>query len=335
MSEYAQIVLSSRPAGAPKLDDFRVESASMPVPSDGQLLLRTLFLSLDPYMRLALWPEDVQPVALGHPMPGEVVAEVIRSCANGYQRGDLVRAPIGWRTHAAVAPQMTLRVPRSPWPITAHLGVLGMPGFTAYVGVSLIGKPKRGETFVVASAAGAVGSLAGQIAKSAGARVVGIAGGPEKCEFLMQELGFDAAVDRQSKDLERELRDTCPAGIDVYFENVGGTVWQAVLPLLNPHARVPICGLVSLYNGVHTSSKDSWPELSLQVLRRSLVIRGFINSDFTDEYYGEFVNKIGPLVSSGQIRYHEHVVEGLEQAPAAFIRMLEGRSYGKVIVKVP
>jgi NADPH-dependent curcumin reductase CurA len=209
-----------------------------------------------------------------------------------------------------------------------------MPGFTAYVGLEVIGQPKPGETLVVSAAAGPVGSLVGQLAKLAGARAVGIAGGAMKCRYLMTTLGFDSAVDRHAEDFARVLQELCPDGIDIYFENAGGATWPAVLPLLNRYARVPVCGLIALYNGVSQAGRDWLPDTMLTVLRRSLLIRGFINTEFVSEHYSEFLREIEPMVASGRIRYREHMVDGLDAAPSAFIGMLEGRNFGKVIVKL-
>jgi NADPH-dependent curcumin reductase CurA len=336
MNACRRIVLAARPVGAPTLDNFRIETGPIPAPTSGQLLVRTLYLSLDPYMRgrMSVAPSYAQPIAVGDTMEGEVVAEVIQSRSSDYLEGDLVRSKVGWCTHATIRPENARRVQVGSVPITAHLGVLGMPGFTAYVGMKVIGQPKHGETLAVSAAAGPVGSLVGQLAKLAGARAVGIAGGAAKCHFLASTLGFDAAVDRHTEDFARALQDVCPEGIDVYFENAGGAIWPAVLPLLNRYARVPVCGLAALYNGVQQMGRDSWPETMLAVLRRSLLIRGFINSEFASEHYGHFLREIGPLVANGRIRYREHIVDGLEAAPSAFIGMLEGRNFGKLLVKV-
>jgi NADPH-dependent curcumin reductase CurA len=209
-----------------------------------------------------------------------------------------------------------------------------MPGFTAYGGMKVIGQPKDGETLAVSAASGPVGSLVGQLAKLAGARAVGIAGGAVKCHYLVTALGFNAAVDRHAEDFARALQDVCPEGIDIYFENTGGAIWPAVLPLLNRYARVPVCGLVALYSGLQQAGRDWWPDTMLAVLRRSLLIRGFSNSEFASEHYDEFLQQIEPLVARGEIRYREHIVEGLEAAPSAFIGMFEGRNFGKLIVKV-
>jgi NADPH-dependent curcumin reductase len=219
--------------------------------------------------------------------------------------------------------------------VTTGLGVLGMPGFTAYAGLHVIGKPKPGETVVVAAASGPVGSLVGQLAKLAGARAVGIAGGPKKCACVKDDFGFDAAIDHLAADFAAKLTATCPNGIDVYFENVGREVWQAVLPLLNTFARVPVSGLVAQYNAVGTGDgPDRLPSTMREILSKSLTVRGFINYEFAAEHYPAFLLGVGTGVADGRIRYREDFVDGLEQAPEAFIGMLEGRNFGKLIVRV-
>src|SRR5258708_18820772 len=250
MSAYRRIVLASRPVGAPTLDNFRLETGPIPALAKGQLLVRTLYLSLDPYMRgrMSIAPSCAQPVAIGDTMEGEVVAEVVQSRTSAYREGDLVRSMVGWCTHAIIRPENARRVQAGPAPITASLRVLGMPGFAAYIGMKVIGQPKEGETLAVSAASGPAGSLVGQLAKRARARAVGIAGGAVKCHYLVTTLGFDAAVDRHAEDFARALQDGCPAGINTYFENTGGAIWAAVLPLLNRYARVPVCGLVALYD---------------------------------------------------------------------------------------
>ena len=251
-----QIVLASRPQGKPTLENFRLEDAPMPACPMGGLLLRTLILSLDPYMRGRMDDRKsyAEPVPIGAPMTGESVAEVVESDHPGFAVGDKVLAPTGWVTHAAsngkgVAGTPMRRLEASRAPLSTALGVLGMPGFTAWSGLKLLGKPKAGETVVVAAASGPVGSLVGQLAKLWGCRAVGIAGGADKCAFIADELGFDAALDHRGDDLPGALAKACPDGIDVYFENVGGAIWQAVLPLLNLYARVPVCGLIAQYSG--------------------------------------------------------------------------------------
>ena len=249
MSESAvkQIVLASRPQGLPTRDNFRLEEVPMPELPQGGLLLRVLYLSLDPYMRGRMDDRKsyAEPVRLGEVMTGESVCEVIASDQAGYAVSDIVLAQTGWRTHAASAGSALRKLDPAVAPITTGLGV---PGFTAYAGLNLIGKPKPGETVVVAAASGPVGSLVGQLAKLAGARAVGIAGGAKKCHSVLEDFCFDAAVDHRASDFAEKLEAACPNGIDVYFENVGGAVWQAVLPLLNTFARVPVCGLIAQYN---------------------------------------------------------------------------------------
>ncbi len=247
-----QIVLSARPQGRPKPSDFRLEETAIPTPSDGQILLKVQYLSLDPYMRGRMDDRKsyAKPVPLGGVMEGESVALVIASKHPAYSEGDLVLARTGWRTHALTDRADLRKLDPAVAPVTTGLGVLGMPGFTAYGGLRVIGKPKPGETVVVAAASGPVGSLVGQLAKIAGARAVGIAGGSEKCTYVKDELRFDAAIDHRDPDFAAKLAAACPNGIDVYFENVGGAVWQAVLPLLNKFGRVPVSGLIAQYNGV-------------------------------------------------------------------------------------
>ncbi len=245
-----QIVLASRPKGPPTAANFRLEEIPMPQLPRGGLLLRVLYLSLDPYMRGRM--DDAKSYAksveIGEPMRGESVCEIMQSDRPGYAKGDIVLAHTGWRTHAAWdGPELRKLDPKQA-PITTGLGVLGMPGFTAYSGLSVLGKPKAGETVVVAAASGPVGSLVGQLAKMAGARAVGIAGGAEKCHYVVDDLRFDACIDHRAPDLAEQLAGACPKGIEVYFENVGGAVWQAVLPLLNTYARVPVCGLIAHYS---------------------------------------------------------------------------------------
>ena len=335
METYRQIVLASRPMGPPVPADFRLVSGALPVPSDGQLLLRTQYLSLDPYMRGRM--NDAKsyavPVGLGEVMEGEVIAEVVESRHPGYRHGELVQGRIGWRTHAAVAPEAVRRVETGGNLPTTALGVLGMPGFTAYSGMKIIGRPKAGETVVVAAASGPVGSLVGQLARLAGARAVGIAGGADKCAYVRNQLRFDAALDHRTERLPDALAAACPDGIDVYFENVGGPIWDAVLPLLNRYARVPVCGLVAHYNEAQPTG-GSLAETMLTILRRSLLVRGFINTEFASDHYNNFIKQLSPLVRSGDIRYREDISEGLETAPDAFIGMLAGRNFGKVLVRV-
>ena len=275
-----------------------------------------------------------KPVALGDVMEGETVADVIASRHPDYAAGDIVLARTGWRSHAVLPGAGLRKLDPAAAPITTGLGVLGMPGFTAYSGMRVIGQPKRGETVVVAAASGPVGSLVGQLAQLAGARAVGIAGGPDKCTYVRDELGFDAVIDHRAPDFASQLAGACPKGIDVYFENVGGAIWQAVLPLLNRFARVPVCGLIAQYNGVESGpTHDRLAATMREILSRSLTIRGFINYDFA-EYFPDFLSEVGGAVAAGQIKYCEDIVDGLENAPEAFIGMLAGRNFGKLLIRL-
>jgi len=341
-SRARQIVLAARPQGKPQLTDFRLEETEIPTPASGQLLLAVQHLSLDPYMRGRMDDRKsyAKPLQLGDVMTGESVAEVLASNHPGYAEGDIVVAATGWRTHA-VSDGVGLygtpvrKLDPAVAPVSTALGVLGMPGFTAYGGLRAIGKPQQGETVVVAAASGPVGSLVGQLAKLAGARAVGIAGGPEKYAFVKDVLRFDAAVDHRAVDFPAQLAAGCPNGIDVYFENVGGAVWQAVLPLLNTYARIPVSGLIAQYNGVGPGNgTDRLPATMREILSKSLTLRGFINSEFAGKYYDEFLREVGAGIADGRIRYREDIVDGLDKAPEAFIGMLDGRNFGKLIVRV-
>jgi NADPH-dependent curcumin reductase len=332
-----QIVLAARPQGKPELTDFRLEETAIPTPAAGQLLLEVQYLSLDPYMRgrMNAGKSYATPLEIGEVMTGESVAQVILSNHSSYVKGDVVLARTGWRTHALSDGAGLRKLDPAAAPVTTGLGVLGMPGFTAYGGLRVIGKPQPGETVVVAAASGPVGSLVGQLAQLAGARAVGIAGGPEKCAFVTDELRFDAAVDHRAPDLPARLAAACPDGIDVYFENVGGAIWEAVLPLLNEFARVPVSGLIAQYNGVPPSDgTDRLPVTMRQILSKRLTVRGFINYDFAAEHYADFLREVSAGIAAGRIRYREDIVDGLEHAPGAFIGMLEGRNFGKLIVRV-
>lgn len=276
-----------------------------------------------------------KPLQVGDVMTGEAVAQVISSNRPDYLEGDIVLTQSGWRTHALSDGSSLRKLDPSTAPVTTALGVLGMPGFTAYSGLRLIGMPKSGETVVVAAASGPVGSLVGQLAKIVGARAVGIAGGPDKCDYVKSGLRFDAAIDHRAADFPAQLAAACPNGIDVYFENVGGAVWQAVFPRLNNFARVPVCGLVAQYNGVGaTNGIDRLPSTMREILSKSLTLRGFIYLEFVEQHFSEFLREVGPLVADGRIRYREDIVDGIERAPEAFIGMLDGRNFGKTIVRV-
>jgi hypothetical protein len=309
----------------------------MPSLPKGGVLLRVRYLSLDPYMRGRMDDRKsyAKPLAINDVIAGESVTEVITTDNADYAVGDIVLARTGWRTYAASEGEGLRKLDPTVAPITTGLGVLGMPGFTAYAGLTVIGKPNPCETVVVAAASGPVGSLVGQLAKMAGARAVGIAGGPEKCRYVAQELGFDAVVDHRAPEFAARLAASCPSGIDVYFENVGGAIWQAVLPLLNRFARVPVCGLLAQYNSVpETPGPDMLPATMSAILTTSLTLQGFINYDFAEENYPAFLRTVSAGIASGQIRYREDITDGLENAPLAFIGMLEGRNFGKALIRV-
>lgn len=332
-----RIVLASRPEGAPERTDFRLEEGPVPEPAEGQVLLQILYLSLDPYMRgrMSAARSYARPVGLGEVMEGGTVARVIASRRPDFSVGDIVVSHSGWQEFAVSDGTGLRRLDPATAPVSTALGVLGMPGFTAYAGLLTIGRPVAGETVVVAAASGAVGSAVGQIARIRGARAVGIAGGPEKCAFVREELGFDAAVDHRAPDFSAKLAAACPGGIDVYFENVGGAVWDAVFPLLNDFARVPVCGLIAQYNAGPEApvGVDRLPGVMRDVLSKRLTLRGFIQSDFADQRPA-FYRDATQWVADGRLRYREDIVEGLENAPAAFIGLLQGRNFGKLLVRV-
>ncbi len=331
-----RIVLAARPSGLPKAADFRLEETPIPQPADGEILLRIQYLSLDPYMRGRMNDAKsyAKPTAIGQEMEGGTVATVLESRHPDYKAGETVLSYSGWQSHAVAKPAELRKLDPKAAPVTTALGVLGMPGFTAYSGLLTIGQPKPGETVVVAAASGPVGSAVGQIAKIKGARAIGIAGGPEKCAFVLNELGFDAALDHKAADFPAQLAKACPKGIDVYFENVGGHVWDAVFPLLNDFSRIPVCGLIAQYNdGDVFPGPDRFPVVMRQVLSKRLNIRGFIQRDFPEQRPA-FYKEMAQWIREGRVKYREDIVDGLENAPEAFIGMLKGKNFGKLVVRV-
>jgi NADPH-dependent curcumin reductase CurA len=332
-----RIVLARRPGATATVEDFRLESAAVPSLNDGELLLRTIWLSLDPYMRgrMSDAPSYAAPVAIGAVMTGGTISRVEQSRHPSFGAGELVLGMSGWQEYAISDGTGLMKLPAAmPHPSYA-LGVLGMPGFTAYMGLTDIGKPQAGETLVVAAATGAVGSVVGQIGKIKGCRVVGVAGGAEKCRWAVDELGLDACIDHHSADLPQLLGQACPKGIDVYFENVGGKVFQAVLPLLNTHARVPVCGLIAQYQpGGIGSTTDLTPVLMRSILVKRITMRGFIIFDDYVSHFPQFREQMSSWLKAGLIKYREDIVDGLTHAPRAFLGLLEGRNFGKLVVKV-
>jgi NADPH-dependent curcumin reductase CurA len=336
MSQTAKrIVLVSRPVGEPTPGNFRIEDYVTPTPGEGQVLLRTIWLSLDPYMRgrMSDAPSYAAPVPIGGVMEGGTVAEVVASNNPGFAEGDIVLSRAGWQTHALSDGTGLRKVDPNLGPVSTAVGVLGMPGMTAYTGLLEIGKPQAGETVVVAAASGAVGSAVGQIAKLKGARAVGIAGGADKCRYVKEELGFDDCVDHRDPDLAAKLKAACPNGIDVYFENVGGAVFEAVFPLLNAFARMPVCGLIAQYNDTQAVAPKWAASLMRAVLTKRLTIRGFIVTDFA-AHHGDFLRDMSQWVRDGKVKHREFVTEGLDSAPAAFMGLLKGANFGKQLVRV-
>jgi NADPH-dependent curcumin reductase CurA len=325
------IVLKRRPKDEPSADDFEIKEEAIPAPAEGEVVTRTIWLSIDPYQRGRL--REVQlyaaPVQIGELMTGETAGEVIASANPGFAVGDLVVGSRGWQTHSVTPGERLMKVSKGAAPLSTYLGVLGMPGTTAFAGVTEICKPKAGETFVVSAASGAVGSVAGQLAKRAGARVVGIAGGADKCLWVQDSLGFDDCVDHRSLDLGRELKAACPNGIDAYFENVGGAVQAAVFEQLNAFARVAMCGMVSQYN---EPVFPPGPNLGFIVGKR-ILLQGFIVSD-RPERMTAWRAMAEPLIRAGELAYREDVIEGLENAPDALAGILGGRNFGKLLVRV-
>jgi NADPH-dependent curcumin reductase CurA len=331
-----RIVLAARPKGEPQESDFRTEEVDIPSPAEGQVLLRNVYLSLDPYMRgrMNAAPSYAACVELNAVMEGGTVSEVVESKSPALSPGDMVLSHTGWQEYAAVPAHMVRRLDPAAAPVSTALGVLGMPGMTAYTGLLNIGQPKEGETVVVAAAAGAVGSAVGQIAKIKGCRAVGIAGSAGKCDYVRNELGFDACIDRRASAFADELKAACPKGVDIYFENVGGAVLKAVVPLLNNFARVPVCGLIAQYNRSGLPPGPDWsPVLMTAALIKRLTIRGFLGFDF-EAQRGEFLRDMGAWFREGRVKHREDLVEGIENAVGAFLGLLHGRNFGKLLVRL-
>ena len=325
------MLLRSRPVGLPSLENFEMVERPMPKPEAGEVLTRTLFLSLDPYMRSRMSDAKsyASPVRIGDVMVGQTVGRVVTSRHSGFAAGDFVLGSGNWQEYASLPGTALRKLDPALTPGSTALGVLGMPGLTAYVGLLDIGQPQSGETVVVSAASGAVGSIVGQIAKIKCCRAVGIAGGSAKCRYVVDELGFDAGVDYRAPDFSESLTKACPNGVDIYFENVGGAVQRVVWPLLNEFGRVPVCGLIAQYNDTEPTPG---PDLR-SVLVKRLTVRGFIVSDHR-ERLAEFVSEVSTWVREGQVKYREDIVDGLENAPEAFIGLLQGRNFGKLIVRV-
>ena len=331
-----KIVLAKRPVGKPKTENFRLEEDSVPVPKEGEVLCKTIFLSLDPYMRGRMNDSKsyTAPVKIDEVMTGGTVGQVLESRNPNFQEGDIVYGYGGWQEFWALKANDLRKIDPELAPISTATGVLGMPGVTAYTGLLNIGKPQTAETVVVSAASGAVGSVVGQISRIKGARAVGIAGSPEKCKFVKEELGFDECVNHKSPDFPEVLKNACPEGIDVYFENVSGKVFETIFPLLNEFARIPVCGLIAHYNDTQLPEGPNTAPLILRdILVKRLTYRGFIVWDFAAQEQ-EALESLAGWINEGKLKYREDVVDGLENAPEAFMGLLQGKNFGKLIVRL-
>ncbi len=331
-----QIRLASRPRGEPTPDNFKLVEIDIPEPGPGQMLLRTIYLSVDPYMRgrMNAGPSYAKPVEVGEVMEGRAACEVIKSNIPLFIVNDIVLAGTGWQEYALSDGNGVQKIDPALRPISYALGVLGMPGLTAYTGLLNIGQPKPRETLVVAAASGAVGSVVGQIAKIKGCRVIGIAGGERKCRYVKEELGFDVCLDHHQPNLGERLNEACPRGIDIYFENVGGTVFEAVLTLLNNFARIPVCGLIAHYNDTELpAGPNHVPQVMQSILIKRLTFRGFIVWDFAAQY-PDFLRDMSGWLREGCVKYREDITDGLENAPRELIGLLKGENFGKKIIRV-
>ena len=334
-TQNQRIVLAARPDGVPKPSDFRMESTDLPTPGAGEFLVEVIWMSLDPYMRGRM--DDVksyaQPVPIGGVMEGQGVGRVIASNNPKFAIGDYVLGGYGWQSHAISDGTATRKLDPADAPISTALGVMGMPGLTAYVGLNDHGRPQKGETLVVSAASGAVGSLVGQLGKLHGMRVVGVAGGAEKCAYVTETLGFDTCIDHRADDLSDQLKDACPDGIDVYYENVGGKTLEAVIPLMNVGGRIPLCGMIAWYSGGQPPAPNFAQKIWRSILVKRLNVRGFIIFDHYDRY-PDFVKEVGGYLRDGKISYRESVTQGLENAPQAFMDLLKGGNFGKQLVQI-
>lgn len=332
MSKQRQIHLAKRPEGMPSMEHFNIVEADIPSPKDGEVLLRALYLTVDPYMRGRMRDAKsyVAPFQLNEPLNGGVVAEVEESKSSHFTQGDIVIGHLNWEEYSVVNEKHLRKIDPSVAPITTHLGILGMPGQTAYFGLLDIGQPKEGETVVVSGAAGAVGSVVGQIAKIKGCRVVGIAGSDDKINYIKNELGFDEGINYKTQDVYQALKDACPDGIDVYYENVGGEIGDAAISLLNKFARIPVCGAISSYN---KKEADLGPRVQGKLIQTSSLMKGFTVGDYSDRF-NEGAEQLGKWLQEGKLKYEETIVEGFENVPNAFFGLFEGKNLGKQLVKV-
>ena len=327
--ENRRVVLASRPAGGVSEDNFRIESAPVPSPAEGEVLVKNLWLSLDPYMRgrMSDAKSYVKGVDIGEVMVGQTVGEVLESKNDKFKPGDKVLTQLGWQLYGVS--REVAKVDEKRAPLSYYLGILGMPGMTAYFGLNEIGQPKSGETLVVSAASGAVGGVVGQLARLAGCRAVGIAGGAQKCEYVTSELGFDACIDYKAGNLRRDLAQTCPKGVDIYFDNVGGEILDTLLAQMNLFSRIVVCGLISDYNAT-----EPYRIRNIRaVLVNRIKLQGMIVFDWKARY-GEALAALAGYLAQGKLKYRESVLEGLENAPQGLIGLLKGRNFGKQLVKL-
>ncbi len=332
LSKNSQILLKSRPEGAPNANNFELTQTDIPTPAENELLIRTVYLSLDPYMRGRMSDREsyADPIEVGSVMVGATVGQVEQSNHADFAKGDFVLSYGGWQTYAIASGKSVRKLnPTASIPLSYYLGILGMPGQTAYCALLNIGQPKAGETVVVSAASGAVGSVVGQIAKLKGCRVVGVVGSDAKCDYIVKELGYDEAINRKTQPLLEALKAACPDGIDVYYDNTAGPILEAVLQLINLGARIPLVGLISQYNAAET---PAGPNLMPLLVKRSL-IKGFLVGDYQDQYE-TFVKDVSQWIQAGKLQYKEDMVQGLENAPQAFMDQLKGDNFGKLIVQV-
>lgn len=328
-----QIVLASRPKGMPTVDNFRFEDTEYKSPENGEVTLKSLYVSVDPYMRgrMSNQKSYVEPFQLDEAISGGVVAEVVESNDDQLKVGDKVFGMLGWRRYNVVPANQVRKVDGEQASLSAYLSVLGLTGLTAYFGLMDIGEPKEGETVVVSGAAGAVGSIVGQIAKLKGAHVVGVAGSDDKVRYLVDELGFDAGINYKTvENMQEALAGFCPNGVDVYFDNVGGEISDAVMNLLNPFARIPVCGAISSYN---RTDGDLGPRVQTKLIKNKARMQGFIVGDYADRF-NEGIKELATWLAQGKISYEETIVEGFEEIPKAFLGLFEGTNLGKQLVKV-
>lgn len=328
-----QIQLVSRPEGMPVKEDFLYKEIDVPQPSNGEVLVKTIYLSVDPYMRgrMSDAKSYVEPFKLNEALAGGVVGEIVESKSAHFQKGDFIVGMLPWQEYSVAKEKEIRTIDPDVAPISTYLSILGMTGLTAYFGLMDIGQPKEGETVVVSGAAGAVGSVVGQIAKIQGARVVGIAGSDEKVSYLTDTLGFDVGINYKTTDnIYASLKEACPNGIDVYFENVGGEIGDAALSLLNKHARIPVCGAISSYN---KTDRDLGPRVQSRLIKSSALMKGFVVNDYNDRFK-EGATKLGEWLSQGKLQYEETITEGLDNVTDAFLGLFQGKNIGKQLVKI-